>query len=119
MILNKHLKTIHIFELTCPDETNIDIRNIEKSNKYAHFITDINDYKCTVSCFEISTKGYVTKRNHTTLNTLHKYIKSDIKLSRFKQNISSLAIMASHFIFICRNEQAFQEPPYILPPIKN
>ena len=25
VILNKHLKTIHIFELTCPDETNMEM----------------------------------------------------------------------------------------------
>ena len=41
VILNKHNKTIHLFELTCPLEKHIDTRNLEKSNKYSHFTTDI------------------------------------------------------------------------------
>ena len=60
VILDKEKKKIHIYELTCPGENYIDTRNIEKANKYAHFTTDIPEYKCTVSCFEVSSKGFIT-----------------------------------------------------------
>ena len=80
MILDDKAKTIHMFELTCPSEHNIEQRHTEKSNKYAHFTTDISEYKCKVDAFEVSSKGFLTSRNHTTLATLHKYINPLIKL---------------------------------------
>ena len=44
---------VFICELTVPFETNIDRRHTDKSNKYAHFITDITSKKCTVLPWEI------------------------------------------------------------------
>ena len=41
VIVNEKEKTVDIFELTVPFESNIKARNIYKSNKYAHFSTDI------------------------------------------------------------------------------
>ena len=117
VILNNHEKTIHLFELTCPLEKYIDTRHTEKSNKYFHFTTDITEYKCKVNCFEVSSRGYISARNHTTLSALHKFIQPAIKLPQFKKNISALALTASHQLFICRNDPAFLAPPYLLPPI--
>ena len=36
VIIDNHKQAIHLYELTCSAERNIDTRNIEKSNKYAH-----------------------------------------------------------------------------------
>ena len=85
VILNKHEKTIHLFELICPLEKYIDTRHTEKSNKYFHFTTDITEYKCKVNCFEVSSRGYISARNHTTLSALHKFIQPAIKLPQFKK----------------------------------
>ena len=41
VILDDKAKTIHLFELTCPSEHNIEQRHTEKSNKYAHFTTQL------------------------------------------------------------------------------
>ena len=117
VILDKHKKKVHLFELTCPSEKHIDTRHTQKSNKYAHFLTDITQYTCTVNCFEVTSKGFISTRNHATLNTLHKFTKPEITKSQFKSNISSLSITASHHIFLCRNEPTFLEPPYLLPPL--
>ena len=116
VILDNHKKQIHLFELTCPSEKYIDTRNTEKSNKYAHFLTDITQFKCTVNCFEVSSKGFISTRNHTTLNTLYKFTKPGITKSQFKSNIYALSITASHHIFICRKEPTFLERPFLLPP---
>ena len=107
----------HLYELTCPSERNIDIRNTEKSNKYAHFTTDITHLSCKVNCFEMSTKGFLSTRNHSTLNTLHKFVKQNITRSQFKSNISALSLTASYHIFLCKDEPTFLEPPYLLPPL--
>ena len=118
VILNRQAKTISLFELTCPSEKNIEERHTEKSNKYSHFTTDITDYKCKVEAFEVSSKGFLTSRNHTTLATLHKFINPSIKLSLFKKNISALSLTASYHIFNCKTGPVYVEPPFFLPPIK-
>ena len=118
VILNNQAKTIHLFELTCPSETNIEQRHTEKSNKYVHFTTDISDYKCKVDAFEVSSKGFLTPRNHTTLATLHKFINPAIKRQVFKKNISAISLTASYHIYNCKSEPTFVEPPFLLPPIK-
>ena len=117
VILDKEKKTIHLFELTCPGEKYIAARHLEKSNKYAHFQTDITDYKCIVKCFEVSSKGFLTTENHSTLNTIHHFIKPGTSKSQFKNNVSALSLTASHHIFLCRNDPTFLAPPYLLPPL--
>ena len=69
--------------------------------------------------FEMSSKGFLTTRNHTTLATLHKFINPAIKLQHFKKNISALSLTASYHIFNCKSEPTFVEPPFLLPPIKS
>ena len=117
VIIDKHNQEIHLYELTCPAERNIDQRHTDKSNKYAHFTTDITHFSCKVSCFEVSTKGFLNSRNHTTLNALHKFVKPNITKSQFKSNISAPSLTASYHIFLCKDEPTFLEPPYLLPPL--
>ena len=42
MLVEKSKKTLHLFELTCPLEDNINKRHMEKHDKYAHFLTDMS-----------------------------------------------------------------------------
>ena len=79
VIIDKKTNTLHVIELSVPFELNIEQRHTDKSNKYAHFTTDITDYNCTVETFEVSSQGYLTSQNHTTLATLHKFINPSIK----------------------------------------
>ena len=116
IIIDSETKIIHVFELTVPDIRNIDIRHQEKMNKYAHFLTDMTGYTCSVTCFEISTLGFISKQNHTFLHSIHRFIKPGIKLQKFKENISALSVYSSFHIFICRKEQDFTSPPYLSPP---
>jgi hypothetical protein len=120
VIEDKKSKTIHLFELTVPLARNIDIRHTEKSNRYAHFLTDMrNDYKCMVTAFEIGSLGYISSRNQSALYTLHKYLQPGIKLTHFKKNISALSVYSSYYIFITRKEPLFCQPPFLLPPFKD
>ena len=116
VIIDRKEKLIHIFELTVPFEQNIEQRHREKSDKYAHFATDCTGYNCVVTAFEVGSRGYISSRNHSALYTLHKYTKPGIKLSKFKSNISALALYSSYYIFITRNEEFFTQPPFLLPP---
>ena len=83
VILDKVVKTIHLFELMCPKVENIEKRNPDKVNRYPHFLKYCSGYKCTLTCFKVSSKGFVNPRKHTSLNTLHKYMHKNAKLSSF------------------------------------
>ena len=66
-------------------------------------------------CFEVTTKGFLNTRNHSTLNTLHKFVKPGITKTQFKSNISALSLTASYHIFLCKDEPTFMEPPFPSP----
>ena len=57
VIINDKKKTCDIFELTCPLEPNIVTRNREKTEKYAHFQSKIEELKTAVTCFEFGSRG--------------------------------------------------------------
>ena len=115
-VLDKKTKSFNIFELTCPLETNIGKRHSEKTNKYSHFLTDITSLKPTVTCFEIGSRGYVSPDNQARLKTLHSYCKAGLKIRKFKENISALAICSSYAIFNNRKESQWINPGYLNPP---
>ena len=79
-------------------------------------LTDISQFHTSVTAFEITSTGHISKRNHSHLQALHKFCKPGIKLSNFKKNISGLSIYSSYHIWLCRNDPTFQEPPYLPPP---
>ena len=116
VIFDEKEKTMQIFELSVPFEQNIEQRHTEKSNKYAHFTTDCTGYNCSVRAFEIGSHGYILTHNHSALYSLHKLTKPGIKLSKFKENISALAVYSSYHIFITRNEESFHQTTFLLPP---
>ena len=113
-------KEVSMFELTVPSETRIEISNKLKLDKYKHFTTDIQNHKVTVTPFEIgSSQGYISRENKTALHSLHKFCQSDIKLKKFKENISAITILASYYIFNCRNLEAWDCTDTINPPFSN
>ena len=113
VIIDKVKKELHIFELTCPLETNIEKRHLDKQNKYAHFVKDITAFTTTITAFEVSSRGFINKRNHQHLQALHRMCKAGIKLNTFKKNISSLSIYSSYHIWLCRSDPLFTVPPYL------
>ena len=111
MVRGRTIKTknIEIFELTVPGESRIATAYNLKLEKYQHFATDINTHKVTVQPFEIgSNTGYISRDNRERLTRLHKFCKKEIKFKEFKNNISSIAVLGSYFIFNNRNIETWQ-----------
>ena len=119
VIIDKHTKSLHRYELTMPLMSNIEARHQEKSRKYSHFLTDITGYTTTVNCFEVSSTGFINSRNNKTLHTLHKFMRKSMKKSVFMNNMNFLAWYGSYQIWVSRENPAFTSPSYLIPHLGN
>ena len=70
-----------------------------------------------MNCFEVSSTGFINKRNKSTLSTLHSFIKKDIKKSIFLSNLNSLAWYGSYKLWLSREDPEFADPPFLIPHI--
>ena len=91
-----------------------------KLNKYQHFTTDIKSHTASVVPFEVgSHTGHISRENRKRLHTLHKFCRKDIKLKKFIENISVIAMLGSYMIFNHRNLETWANPDPILAPFSN
>ena len=118
-IWDKEKNTFDMFELTVPLDNNIEQRHTDKTNKYAHFTTDITHITTKVTSFEVSSTGHITSQNKSHLQSLHKFCKPGIKQSTFIKNISCLSIYSSYHIWLCRNDPEFLTPAYLPAPFQH
>ena len=106
-----------IYELTCPFESNINKQHKYKSDKYAHFETDVKQYHTKVVAFEVGSRGLLTPDNTQRLSDLHKhYISKHIKKSTFISNIRALASLSSYYIFTARKQTSWEHTDHLTPP---
>ena len=118
-IWNKTDNKFDIFELTVPLDRNTEERHMDKTNKYAHFISDISHIATSITAFEVSSTGNITSENKKRLKSLHKYCNPGIKQSIFLKNISCLSIYSSYHIWLCRNDPEFLIPGYLPAPFQS
>ena len=105
--------------MTVPFDTRIDKAHELKMDKYSHFTTDINtNYTTTVTAFEVSSRGQVSRDNKQRLKTLHQFTDKSTKFKTFMNNISSLAIAGSYYIFVSRKEPTWAETSTLSPLFK-
>ena len=103
VIVDENNKKAVIYELTVPFERNIDKQHKYKSNKYAHFETGITQCNTQVIAFEVGSRGGLTTENTKRLGDMHThFLKKDIKKKHFVNNVKSLSILSSYYIFTAR-----------------
>ena len=120
VIVDQKCKSVNIFELTVPGETRLDTAHKLKTESYSHFVRDITSHTVTVTPFEVGAHtGHINNDNKKRLKTLHSFCTKDIKLKKFKENISAISILSSYYIFNCRNQEMWSTPDHILAPIPN
>ena len=106
-----------VYELTCPFESNIHKQHKYKSDKYAHFETDVKQYHTKVVAFKVGSRGVLTPDNIQRLSYLHKhYISKHIK-KNFISNISALASLSSYYIFTARKQASWEHTDHLTPPL--
>ena len=113
VIVDELKKTVNIFELTVPFEGNIKTRNMQKNNKYAHFVTDIKSHKATVTAFEVGLWGYITEDNEKNLKKLFTFCEKKITSKKFLESISTLSITSSYLIFTSRKQPTWSSPGFM------
>ena len=105
-----------IWELTVPFENNIKARNKDKSDKYAHLITDIKTHKTSVNAFEVGSRGHLSKDNLDRLKTSFcKYCDKSSKQKKFLENISAITINSSYLIYNNRKEPSWTDLGHFKP----
>ena len=110
---------MHLYELTCPFDTNIPSANSYKKDKYDSLKDDIiqNGYKCFLIPFEIGARGFIQRRVKLILLSLMKTITNIRPPQNHKHitNISKLSLISSFFIFHARKSQYWNSPPRLTP----
>ena len=118
VIINNKKKSLNLFELTVPFETNDQKRHIDKTNKYAYLKTDITSHEVSVTAFEVVVRGHLSADNVGYLKSLHSFCKKGNTFKMFKENFSALAITTSYFL--SRKEPTWAgDTPSLSPPFDN
>ena len=118
VIMDHKEKTIHLFELTVNWESNSEKNNTYKSEKYPQFLKDITKYKPSLTAFELGVMGHLDMESMKRLKNLHLFMRKNIKLKTFTNNLSALTVNSSNFIFTCRNESMWNHVGYLGPPFQ-
>ena len=64
-----------------------------------------------------NTTGFISKRNISTLTTLHSFMRKDLKKSKFLSNLNALAWNGSYKIWLTRDDPNFADPPFLISHI--
>ncbi len=103
-------KSISIPELSVPFESNINRAREYKTNKYGSLATDIENagFKCNLVCFEVGSRGLITKNNKSQFQKIAKIAQSKCAKDLWAQS-SRIAISCSYVIFIARYEKEWYD----------
>ena len=98
-------KTAMIAELTVPFETNTQKAHERKHNKYSSLVTDLDraGIKASLVCFEVGSRGVITKVNVSRIRSLAKFTKTKIS-KKILRDISKLALLGSYSIWNSREQ---------------
>ena len=107
---NKHLILI---ELSVPFELNIQQAHEYKQSKYESLINDIesNGFKVDYYPIEIGSRCYIKCDNKSSLKKIHKLAAINTPFSKFKKNVSKLAVISSFVIFHAKTQPTWIDPP--------
>ena len=117
VFLDRSSKSIDLFKLTCSYEKNIDAAYLRKSTKYSDLKSDLEAAGWTTGRTPLKTgsRGYVTKRNYTTLTGLTKKLSKPIKYKKPITELSKISLLCSFSIFQACCQPTWQDPPFLHP----
>ena len=117
VIVNYEEKTLSIIELTVPFDSNIEIANQRKSQKYENLISDIDETGYSVKFFalEISSRGYISPENMKRLKELFPLSDSFNRkdLNSLKLSLQKIALICSYITFYSKYDSEWLEPQLV------
>ena len=63
--------------------------------------------------------GHISNENNQKLKSIHKFCKPSVKFKKFVQNVSSISILSSYYIFNNRNNVTWAICDLITAPFPN
>ena len=107
IIYSDSTKQIFILELTVPAEDNVIQRHLDKENKYARLLDDMNINQWTGKVFgiEVGSRGYVAKSFSFALKTLG--VKQNI-VGKLRKAVSLICLRCSYSIFLSRKNEIWR-----------
>ena len=61
-------------------------------------------FKCELLCFEVSSRGVITKNNKSQISKVFKVF-NETKVKQHLSKLSQTALVCSYIIYLARNEQ--------------
>ena len=111
VLIDPQKKDMIIFELTVPFEQNVQRSHNYKVNKYSALTSDIKKkgFKCQLICFEVGSRGHLTKDNKGSIRNLLKFVRKGKQQKQLCQELSKLALVTSYGIYNARNEPQWND----------
>ena len=116
VIINRQNKTLILFELSVPFETNIDSTHSYKIDRYLTLIADIEDtgYKVKYYPIEIGSRGYISKDNISRFRSLSKDTNVHLHHRTTKDCLCKISLVCSYIIFHAKYDASWINPPYVI-----
>ena len=117
-IYSEKAKKVCFVELTSPSEENFRYWQITKRLKYEDLISAAKDngYKAYCKTIEVGARGYMSKVS------VHAFSFLGIRGKKFNEvraELTRVAIRCSHYIWTCRDNPSWGDPPRITPSASN
>ena len=111
-IYSPSAKKVCFIELTSPDEENIKYWQIKKRMKYLNLVEEAraNGYQALCKTIEVGARGYVSKVSAHTFSLMGIRGKH---FTEVRKELSKVAIRCSHFIWNCKDNPNWSNPPRI------
>ena len=76
VVISREKKTVSIFELTVPFESNINKDHQFKCHKYTHLVIDLTNcgYRVKFFAVEIGCRGFISENNVNRLNAFYRSV---------------------------------------------
>ena len=96
----------YIFTYITQKDNYSNLYLISKGDKHAPLVAylEIEDYKVSYFPLEIGVRGTIEKDNYKTLKSVYKYCIQELHYRGLKNLISKTTVLASHFIFLSRDQ---------------
>jgi hypothetical protein len=117
VLIERKAKKIHLLELTCSFETNIDAAYSRKYKNYTDLKSDLENSGWAVQLdpFEIGSRGHVTKRNKDTLMKTARHISLKINHKKLVSELSKISLLCSFSVYQAHSQPTWQSPPLLHP----